>query len=174
MSRLVIITGFMGSGKTAVARELARLSSQEMIDLDQAIAAEEGLTPKEIIEQKSEAVFREVETRVLRSVLENSAGGVIALGGGAFTVEQNRKLISHHEAITIWLDASFETCWERILAAGSERPLARSKTAARLLYDERKPLYALTNLHIAVQGEKSAAEVAAEIVARISEECRGS
>ncbi|HKZ79273.1 MAG TPA: shikimate kinase [Pyrinomonadaceae bacterium] len=166
--RPIVITGFMGAGKTAVARELARALERESIDLDQMIKMQTDLTPQQIIEQKGEAVFREVEKAVLRQVLENRGTAVIALGGGAFSVEQNRKLITQHDATTIWLDATFETCWRRILAAGNERPMARNEEQARFLYDQRRPQYALAQLHIPIAGEEAAADVAAEILSMLN------
>lgn len=166
----IVITGFMGAGKTAVARELARALDRESVDLDEMIKVQTDLTAQQIIEQKGEAVFREVEKAVLRQVLENRGAAVIALGGGAFSVEQNRKLISQHNAITIWLDATFETCWHRILAAGTERPMARNEEQAHLLYERRRPHYALAQLHIPIAGEKAAAEIAAQILSDLKAE----
>lgn len=168
--RPIVITGFMGAGKTAVAEELARLLERESIDLDKMIKIQTDLTPQQIIEQKGEQVFREVEKAVLRQVLENRGTAVIALGGGAFSVELNRKLISQHDALAIWLDLPFETCWQRILAAGNERPMARNQEQARLLYDQRRPHYALAQVHVTDAGERPAAEVAAEILQDIGNE----
>ena len=75
----------------------------------------------------SEDSFREVETRILREVLKNNPTGVIALGGGAWTFERNRNLMNKHGCVTVWLDAPFELCWERILISGGSRPLARDE-----------------------------------------------
>src|SRR6185295_9378263 len=120
----VIITGFMASGKTTVARALAFKLGCQNIDLDQFITDRTGRTPKEIIEQDGESAFREVETNSLREALASEPTGVIALGGGAWTVLRNRELIAERDALTVWLDAPFELCWQRIETAGSERPLA--------------------------------------------------
>ena len=166
-SRHIIITGFMGSGKTTIGRALARLLGCEMLDLDHVIAEQEGRTAREIIEQDGEPSFREVETRILREVLENGPMGVIALGGGAWTLERNRNLINKHGCATVWLDAPFELCWERILLSGSSRPLARHKGQARMLYAERRPQYALAKLPIRLVANKSTDEISAEIAERL-------
>ena len=162
-SRHIIITGFMGSGKTTVARGLARILGREMLDLDHVIAEQEGRTAKEIIEQDGEDSFREIETRSVREVLENSLPGVIALGGGAWTLERNRNLINQHGCVTVWLDAPFELCWDRILRSGGGRPLARDEGQARMLYAERRPQYALAKLHVQVAANKSTDNISAEI-----------
>jgi shikimate kinase len=162
-SRHIIITGFMGSGKTTIARTLAHILVRELVDLDQVIAEEEGRTAKEIIEQDGEDTFRQIETRILREVLERGLPGVIALGGGAWTLDRNRTLIEHTGGITVWLDAPFDLCWERIHTSGGGRPLARDEGQARLLYAERRPLYALAKLHIRIEEAKETDSVAAEI-----------
>jgi shikimate kinase len=165
--RHIIITGFMGSGKTTIGRGLARILGCEMLDLDHVIAEHEGRTAGEIIEQDGEQSFRDIETRILREVLENSPMGVIALGGGAWTLEKNRTLINKHGCVTVWLDAPFEVCWERILLSGSSRPLARDEGRARKLYAERRPQYALAELPIRLVADKSTDEISAEIAERL-------
>ena len=166
-SRHIIITGFMGSGKTTIARGLTRVLGCEMLDLDHVIAEREGRTASEIIEQDGEESFREVETRILREVLKNNPTGVIALGGGAWTFERNRNLMNKHGCVTVWLDAPFELCWERILISGGSRPLARDEGQARMLYAERRPQYALAELPVRVVANKSTDEISAEIAARL-------
>lgn len=166
-SRHIIITGFMGSGKTTVARGLAGILGSKLMDLDHVIAAQEGRTAREIIEEDGEDSFREVETRILREVLEDSRTGVIALGGGAWTLERNRNLINKHRCVTVWLDAPFGLCWERILISGNSRPLARDEGQARMLYAERRPQYALAKLHVRVIANKSTDEISAEIAERL-------
>jgi shikimate kinase len=162
-SRPIIITGFMGSGKTTVVRELARELKCAAVDLDDLIAEQELRTPKEIIEQDGEDKFREVETQMLSAVLVEGLSRVIGTGGGAWTLRRNRDLISEHSGLTVWLDAPFELCWERIQAGGG-RPLARGKEQGRKLYAERRTLYALAQLHVQVTAKKTADALSREIV----------
>src|SRR3979409_228157 len=93
--RRIVIVGFMGCGKTTVAKALAHRLHGDSIDLDSFIA--EGRSPAEIIEQDGEPAFRKIETEALRTVLAKKDAGVIALGGGAWTIEANRGLIVQHD-----------------------------------------------------------------------------
>jgi shikimate kinase len=160
----IFITGFMGAGKTTVARSLARLLNCRMIDLDQFIAAREGRTAQQIIDEDGEARFRELETSALRDVLAtDDLSFVVALGGGAWIVEQNRALITERGGFTVWLDVPFHVCWQRIRSLGDSRPLARSREKARRLYDERRPVYQLATLHVRATKKSSAHDRATEI-----------
>src|SRR6266699_567371 len=113
----IVITGLMGSGKSTVAFALARRLNCRAIDLDQAIIETEARTPRQIIEEDGEPVFREIETCRLRETLELDLARVIALGGGAWTMPRNRALVAEHNGFTVWLDAPFDLCWQRIAAA---------------------------------------------------------
>lgn len=166
--RLIVIAGFMGSGKTTVASALANLLGCVALDLDESIAGDERRNPKEIIEQDGEDKFRQIETRALSELLRKDAAGVVALGGGTWTIPANRKLLAEHGAITIWLDAPFELCWNRIEAGGHRRPLAPSEEAARKRYEERLDTYALADYRIGISSSDSADEIAKMIAALIS------
>lgn len=159
----IIITGFMAAGKTAVADSLARLLACAMIDLDKFVEAHDGRTPQRIIDEDGEQPFREIEAEALRDALERGGARIIALGGGTWTVPDNRALIREHGALTVWLDAPFELCWQRIMSEHNSRPLARDFERARRLYDERRAVYDQVLLHIEVSAEKSADAIAAEI-----------
>jgi shikimate kinase len=160
----IVLTGFMGAGKTAVGAALARQLNCEAIDLDKLIAGREKRSAAEIIVEDGEAHFRSMETNALREVLERNMPCVISLGGGAWGLSENRVLINEHGCLTIWLDASFELCWQRITRDKEARPMAGSRSRARRLYDERRPLYQLAQLRVNVNLKRSAFKVATEIV----------
>ncbi len=162
-----VFVGFMGAGKTTVAREVARLvGGDSFLDLDDLITAREGRTPQRLIDEAGEAAFRAAETRALRDALQHhGTARVIALGGGAWTRAENRDLIRAHKCFTVWLDASFALCWRRITDAGNTRPLARDEAQARALYDERRARYELADLRVSVRAADSAEEIAARIIA---------
>ncbi len=164
----IIITGFMGAGKTITASALARTLACTMIDLDSFIEEREGRTVQAIIDEDGEQRFREVESEALREALEKEDVGIIALGGGTWTIARNRSLINEHGGFTIWLDAPFKLCRERIVRGDNSRPLARNLDDARRLYDERRELYAQAALRVEISDGKSADVIAAEIAKALS------
>ena len=164
ISRRVVLIGFMGAGKTAVGESLAQRFNCRMIDLDTHITAHEGRSPGEIIDAEGEQRFRELETRALIDVLGNKAAYVIALGGGTWTLERNRALISQHDCLTVWLDAPFELCWQRITREGALRPLARDRERSHKLYHLRQASYALAMARIGVTNQNSIEDVTAKLI----------
>ena len=158
----IVITGFMGCGKTKVARELARELNAVMVDLDDQITKRVGRSPAQLIDEDGEPAFRAIESDTLRHVLEIGEARVIALGGGAWIQETNRQLLDEHGCLSIWLDAPFEMCWTRIAASQEDRPLGRTREQALALYEQRRPVYELANVHIPIR-EESVGDVVARI-----------
>jgi shikimate kinase len=166
--RRILLTGFMGAGKTTAARALARLWECAALDLDDLIYAREGRTARQLIDEEGEAVFRKAETRALAFALESSEARVISTGGGAWTVERNRALARAHDCLCVWLDAPFELCWQRIGGGGDARPFARDREKAQRLYDERLAAYRLAELRVRVTPALGAEQIAARIAAAAS------
>jgi shikimate kinase len=143
----------MGCGKTRVARELARQLDVVMIDLDDQITKRVGRSPAQLIVEEGEPKFRAIEYANLRNVLEIGEARVIALGGGAWIQEVNRRLIEQYECLSVWLDAPFEMCWTRISNSQEDRPLGRTREQALALYEQRRPVYELAKVHVAIREE---------------------
>jgi shikimate kinase len=160
----IIIVGFMGSGKTTVAQEVGRQLNYSVIDLDESISNSEGRSAAEIIQQAGENRFRKIETQMLEKLLTQNSPVVIATGGGAWTIAENRRLIAERKARTIWLDAPFELCWSRIEDNSEPRPLAASMQAAEKLYRERQPIYELADMRISVAENDSTEEIAGRLI----------
>jgi shikimate kinase len=159
----IVITGFMGCGKTEVARKLARALNLAAIDLDETIAQQQGRTAAQLIVDKGESAFRAIETSTLREVLNTQTHSVIALGGGAWIMGANRELIAEHGGVAVLLDTPFDICWQRIEAAEEDRPLGRTREQAEELYRLRRPIYQLANIHIAVMAHATVADLAGRI-----------
>ena len=164
----ICLLGFMGAGKTATAQILAQNLDLTWIDLDEFIEARENRRIRQIIENLGENVFREIETDSLREIVRIGEKKIIALGGGAWTIEENREVIEKANCLTIWLDASFESCWKRISESKADRPLAVSKTKTQQLFSSRRKIYQTAKITVKITKSKTPAEVALEIVKRIS------
>lgn len=169
----IVITGFMACGKSEVARALATRLDLTAVDLDEIIAAQHGRTAAQLIVNEGEAAFRTIETNTLREVLKSHTGSVIALGGGAWITEQNRKLIAEHGSVAVLLDTPFEVCWQRIEAAAEDRPLGRTRAQAEQLYRLRQPVYQLANIHIRLLAHDTVDDVATRIEAELENQARG-
>lgn len=163
--QLIAITGFMAAGKTTVSRALAAKLNCEFVDLDELITAQQKRSINEMIKTDGEDRFRQLETKTLAEVLPASDDFVIALGGGTWAREENRRLLNEQNARVIWLDAPFELCWKRIPSGDNGRPLAPSREVAERLYRARRPVYELAELRLAVSEGQSAEACASEIAA---------
>lgn len=145
-SRSIVLTGFMGTGKSTIARRLARESGRPLVDADDLIVERSGLTIPEIFAQQGEAAFRALEAQLCKELAAQD-GLVIATGGGMLVAPENRAVMMR-PAIVICLDAAPETIESRLSASGG-RPLA---SQWRALYEARKPAYAALPYHLATDG----------------------
>jgi shikimate kinase len=164
----ILINGFMGAGKSTVAAALARALDCSMIDLDQFVSEREGRSVPLMIDESGEEYFRQAETRALIEALEGKRARIIALGGGTWTIARNRELIRAHEGLTIWLDAPFDLCWQRIALADNTRPLAREREYAQRLFNARRALYEEAALRVQVNEESSVGQLVSEITLALS------
>jgi len=163
--RRIVLVGFMGCGKTTVAKELARHLDCDFVDLDTFITESLGQSPAEIIQTEGEAIFRKLETRALEDVLNRSELRVIALGGGTWTMETNRTMVARQDSLSVWLDAPFDLCWKRIISSGDTvRPLAPDRDAAKTLFESRRADYGLAQLRIRLTSETELTEILDKIV----------
>ena len=151
----------MGCGKSSVGKEISTILKRPFVDLDHAIEQVVGTSIAEIIELRGEPFFRTVETQCLQqSIFDNPS--IIALGGGAFTLEFNRTIIDR-AGVSVWINTPFEICWQRIRQDEKIRPLAPDYATASERYESRKSSYQIADLHIAVTDQDSP-EVLAQLV----------
>ena len=148
-TRLVVLVGMMGAGKSTIGRRLAARLHLPFVDADNEIEAAAGMTIPEIFEVHGEPHFRDGEARVIARLLE-SGPGVLATGGGSFMREETRRRIGD-KAVSIWLKADAEIIMRRVRRR-ADRPLLQTAdpaaTVGRLI-NEREPIYGFADLTIA-------------------------
>ena len=152
----IVLTGFMGTGKTTVGEILARRLNRRFIDMDAVIEARAGYSIPQIFRRQGEAAFRDMERRLIHE-LALQHGLVIATGGGALVDPANREALGSHGLI-ICLNASKEEIRAR-LAENHDRPLAADWER---LFDARQSAYAQIRHQIMTSG-KTPAAIAAQI-----------
>jgi shikimate kinase len=148
------LVGFMGSGKTTVGRHLAHRLGWSFFDLDHEIEAAEKTTIAELFDTRGEPEFRRIESEMLRQhvrAVERGRPAVLALGGGAFVDAANRELIMQN-GIAIWLDCPFDRVQRRVVDTAI-RPLARDPRRFAALYESRRAVYALADVHIVIESD---------------------
>ena len=160
----IVLTGFMGTGKSSVGKLLARRLGYRFIDLDEMIVSQQKASINEIFEKYGERHFRTLEEEAVRSISEHR-GLVVSTGGGAVISPQNRDMFRRNGLI-VNLTASPEVILER-LAQDEGRPLLkRSKDIATIdgLMKERESFYSDADIRIDTSWKKLE-DVALEIIA---------
>jgi shikimate kinase len=139
--RNIYLIGPMGTGKTAVGKQLARLLEMPFIDSDAEIEHHAGVDIPYIFDREGEAGFRQRECEVLAELCRRE-GIVLATGGGAVLSPQNRKLL-HETGVVVFLQTSLAQQLQRV-GKGRGRPLLKGADLAQRLTDlraAREPLY---------------------------------
>ena len=132
-----VLLGFMGAGKSTIARNLA----PDFVDMDTLIEERLGMPIARFFEEKGEAAFRQIEEEVLADLLKTDQ--VISTGGGIVISPRNRALLKQNPD-NIYLKADFETLYQRISAdKDNQRPLFlnNSKEDLAAIFDERQAWY---------------------------------
>ncbi|HEX2917657.1 MAG TPA: shikimate kinase [Edaphobacter sp.] len=139
--RRLILTGFMGAGKSTVGRLLAERLGWDFLDLDQHLETRAGATIPELFSTHGEAHFRRLESTALASALGRS-NVILALGGGTPESLTNRLLIEQTPATAaIFLDAPFDVLFDRCMLQAITRPVLADPAAAQMRFEHRRPLY---------------------------------
>lgn len=155
----IVLCGFMGSGKTVVGKELAKILGVKFVDTDELIEEEQGVAIKAIFAAHGEDYFRDLEYEMCKKVAEMN-GVVVSTGGGAMTFKRNVDAIKEGSKV-VFLDASFDVICERI-GDSTTRPLFQDKEKSKKLYDERKDKY-LSAADYVINGDMGARKTAMQI-----------
>jgi shikimate kinase len=166
MKKNIVLIGFMGSGKSKVAREIGRRLKLEVVVTDDLIEAQEGQTVGQIFASKGEPYFRDVEQAVIKDVARRQ-GVVIDCGGGVVLRKENLQVLKAN-GIVFHLQASPEVIYQRIKAE-PHRPLLKVPDPLgriKELYQQRLPLYDQAD-HIIDANDASIEGPVVEILKRI-------
>lgn len=166
--RNIYLIGFMGAGKSTVARKLCEMYSLRQLEMDEEIEKREKMKISEIFSVKGESYFREVETKLLEECSEKS-DMVVSCGGGAAMRECNVSEMKKNGMIVL-LDVSAETVYERVRNSHS-RPLLEGNMNVeyiKSLLEKRYPKYkSAADIIIDVNGKK-VEEISREIIKNVN------
>ncbi|MBE9591894.1 MAG: shikimate kinase, partial [Proteobacteria bacterium] len=141
MRKNIVITGFMGTGKSVVAKELARKLKMEFIDTDRIIEERQGTSIADIFTRYGEKYFRAQENKLVKE-LSQKENIVIATGGGTLLSSDNARILSQRGQI-ICLYADSQTVYNRVVRKNN-RPLLKGiniLNEINRLLEERKKIY---------------------------------
>jgi XRE family aerobic/anaerobic benzoate catabolism transcriptional regulator len=144
---VIALLGLRGAGKTTIGRRLARRRRVPFIELDKRIEQAAELSLGEIFALHGEDYYRRVEREVLHDVLNEGRPIVLATGGGLVASADTFAML-RRSAVTVWLRASPEDHWNRVVRQGDRRPTTDHPQAMadlRSLLATREPLYALAD-----------------------------
>lgn len=166
----IVLIGYMGSGKSAIGKSLAELSSLPYIDLDDYIVESEKMSIDRIFSQKGEIYFRKKEHQYLRELLNLPGRKIIALGGGTPCYHDNISLLKTEGIVSIYLKTSIETLVNRLKSESEKRPIIKrfstpdelTEFIAKHLF-ERQYYYGQADF-IVQTDNKAAMEIANEIL----------
>jgi shikimate kinase len=134
----IVLIGFMGSGKSSVARFLAEQTELGFIDMDSQIEQDSGMSISRIFELEGEEGFRRRESELLESLLDRNRS-IVSTGGGVVIREQNRRLLRQLGTV-VYLQVSIGEADARLKWA-KDRPLLRGLKTPEQLLTERLPWY---------------------------------
>jgi shikimate kinase len=154
----IVLTGFMGAGKTTVGRQIAVLLERRFVDADDVIVERAEMSIPQLFATKGEAAFRALEKEVCRDL--TAEGNLVIATGGGMLVDPDNRATMLARGFVVCLDASPDAIQAR-LAAGMGRPLASDWEA---LYEKRRAAYAEIPIHVDTS-DRAPEQVAEEIIA---------
>ena len=157
----IVLTGYMGAGKSTAGRLLAERLGRPFADSDAVIEEQTELPIPRIFATKGEVWFRRTEERVIREITASEPAGVLAIGGGAVESARTRDLLTR-TAHVAWLRMDPQALWQRV--SGSDRPLATDEAMFLRRYERRITAYTEAAAHV-VDAAQPVDAVVADLVA---------
>lgn len=165
MANNIYLIGFMGVGKSAVAKELHKKLALPLIEMDQEIVDRQGMEIREIFAQHGETFFRDLESGLICEIAKGD-GAIVSCGGGAVLRKENVDLM-RQSGMVVLLTAEPETVLARV-GGSTHRPLLEGKMnvdAIRALMEQRKPAYEDACQYFVPTDGRRPAEIADGIIA---------
>lgn len=162
---LIVLVGLMGSGKTAVGRELAQFLHINFSDSDELVEKRAKLSVREIFAELGEPEFRRLETEALTVACASTEPTVLAVAGGAVVAESNRNLLAQCARCIVWLDAPTSTLVARTGRA-KHRPLLDADPVGALttMRSNRETFYRQLATHKIATQSLTIAQVVEDVV----------
>lgn len=149
MASPIFLIGYMGSGKSTLGRAVAKYTGLQLIDLDNYIERRYMANVRDIFARHGEERFRDMERRMLAEVADFE-NVIVACGGGTPCFHGNMELINSH-GTSVWLQASEEILFRRLVRGRRKRPLLADKTDEEILHtirsglESRHPFYSMAH-----------------------------
>jgi len=166
--RVVALLGLRGAGKTTIGRQLARRLHVRFVELDRRIEQAAQMSLTELFSLYGDEHYRRVERDALAAVLAENRPMVLATGGGIVTSPETYALLKK-ATVTVWLRATPEDHWNRVVRQGDRRPMADHPQAMadlRSILSLREPLYASAE-HIVDTSGRQPGEIVDEIASSV-------
>lgn len=159
----VYLIGFMGVGKSTVARSMEKRLGWRLVDLDRRVEERAGKSVAEIFRTDGETVFRRMEKDILLEV-SGASRTIISCGGGTALDPDNVAVMKANGRV-IWLDADVDVILERVSRRRGKRPLLKGKTDQDIivLYEARREAYRSAGDYRVMSDDRSSYAVAAKI-----------
>lgn len=165
----IFLIGFMGAGKSTIAKMLQNRLHMELVEMDERIVKEQGMPITEIFEKYGEAHFRDIESELVHTI-GREGNTIVSCGGGVVIRQENTQEMKHSGKI-IYLTADPETIFERVRYS-KERPILNGNMNVEYiaqLMEKRRALYeSAADLAVATDG-KTKNEICEEIVGKLKD-----
>lgn len=167
---IVVLIGYMGSGKSSIGRKLSKKTGYQLVDLDDFIVEKEEASVKEIFESKGEIYFRQKEEEYLIELLQTKEDIILSLGGGTPCFGKNMDLVlESKDTKSIYLRGSVPKLTEKLFLKKTKRPLianietkeAMAEFIGKHLF-ERSPFYSRAEFQVSTDN-KTKKEVVQEV-----------
>ncbi|HEX9150768.1 MAG TPA: shikimate kinase [Flavobacterium sp.] len=166
----IILLGYMGCGKSTIANKLSKIIEIPFVDLDKKIEEKINLSINDVFEKHGEIYFRKLEHEVFVELLDSPDNLIIGLGGGTPCYANNHELLKNDNVVSVYLKASIETLFNRLVHNKSKRPLIANKSddemkefIAKHLFD--RSFYYNHAQHKVIVDDKTIDQTVADIVA---------